>query len=41
MGIKNLSYSTETYLQSNVQTDETGRKKYMISISRIGHILKK
>ena len=35
MCIKNLSYSTETYLQYNVQGGGTGQEIHMSSISRI------
>ena len=38
MCIKNLSYITETYLWSNAQRKETGRKMHMSSILRIGII---
>ena len=38
MCIINLCYGTDTYLRSNVQTKEIGRKIRMRSISRMGPI---
>ena len=41
MRIKNLCYSTNTYLQYNVQRGETGRNIHVRSTSKIGPITKK
>ena len=41
MCIKNLCYSTDTYLQYNVQRVKTGQKIHVRSTSQIGPIPEK
>ena len=41
MRIKNLCYSTNTYIQYNIQRGETGQNKHVISTSQIGPITTK